>query len=94
MQEEMDVSDENETTEPEEVIDSQNTFPDISEEAAKVWMAGNTGTASVPQVYAANVILNGFNGDPSTSWYSTFKSLRNPEYNELTEYLLEDGVLC
>ena len=85
---------ENDPAETKEVIDSQDLFSDISQEAEKIWMSGNTGTANVPQVYAANVILNGFNGDTSTGWYSTFKSLRDPEYYELTEYLMEDGVLC
>jgi len=94
IQNETDVFDENDTKETEAGIDPQDTFPNISEEAAKVWMEGSTGTASVPQVYAANVILNGFNGDTSTGWYATFKSLRDPEYYELTEFLLEDGVLC
>lgn len=93
-QDEMDVSDEDDTAETKEVIGPQDTFSDFSGDVEKIWMAGNTGTASVPQVYAANVILNGFNGDTSTGWYSTFKSLRAPEYYELTEYLLEDGVLC
>ena len=54
--------------------------------------ASNTENTCVP-LYQANVIANGYNND-GEGHYKLFKSLQDPLYYELTDYMLEDDVLC
>ena len=44
-------------------------------------------------LYQANVIANGYNND-GEGYYKLFKSLQDPLYYQLTDYMLEDDVLC
>ena len=52
----------------------------------------DTDKIGVP-LYQANVIANGYNND-GEGHYKLFKSLQDPLYYELTDYMLEDDVLC
>lgn len=56
-------------------------------------LAEDRAIAVVPQVYEANLILNGLDGKTENSWYSMLKSFREPLYYELTDYLLENKTL-
>lgn len=51
-----------------------------------------TDKIGVP-LYQANIIANGYNND-GEGYYKLFKSLQDPLYYELTDYMLQDGVLC
>lgn len=54
--------------------------------------AANVSDGGVP-LYQANVIANGYNND-GDSHYNLFKSIQAPVYYELTDYMLEDNILC
>lgn len=44
-------------------------------------------------LFQANIIANGYNND-GDSYYNLLKSMQDPLYYTLTEFMLDDGVLC
>lgn len=52
----------------------------------------DTDKIGVP-LYQANVIANGYNND-GEGYYKLLKSLQDPLYYQLTDYMLDDDVLC
>ena len=66
--------------------------PLYNEDDCNTVYAAGEADGGVP-LYQANVIAKGYNND-GNSYYNLFKSFQDPEYYELTDYMLDDNILC
>ena len=68
------------------------SFAPFNESYGNTVYAASTSDGGVP-LYQANVIAKGYNND-GDGYYKLFKSFQDPVYYELTDYMLEDNILC